>query len=404
MYESSDGGQSWNIYRKQGVGAIDKIIKAKDFYLPKPRRNMKLFICDAFIVPWWVSPTDIDHLKEIIFRYLSKIAKRHMLVILDYCRSFPQMKRFVVKIGTEDASFNFKQILDNDVDGFAYFLSSNPVLKKLQLANNRITDIGVNSLCEGLKNNTIMLELDLKSNKIGDNGATALSQLLKINSTLSKLDIRKNLLIGSVGAKALSVVLMRIKTMKKFSGIPIFALKNNDTRVTKLKSENNGVCNSEAFIIFNCLEENCKLKEIWLGNNEISDDAAAVISQGLKKNSILKILFLNCNKLEDKGVCVIAESLKENFTLRLISLAANKFGDVGVVSIAKALKTNRTLKQLFLYRTEVGDTGAFALAEVLINHPTIEKLDILAATKIGPKGKSALQKAKKGNKKWKKLK
>lgn len=39
MFHSSDGGQNWSVYKKQGTAGIGKIMQVQSDYLPKPSRR-----------------------------------------------------------------------------------------------------------------------------------------------------------------------------------------------------------------------------------------------------------------------------------------------------------------------------------------------------------------------------
>jgi len=66
------------------------------------------------------------------------------------------------------------------------------VLQQLDLANNKIGDIGCQYLAEALKVNTVLQQLELGENQIGDIGCQYLIDALKINTSLQELDLRFN--------------------------------------------------------------------------------------------------------------------------------------------------------------------------------------------------------------------
>ena len=93
-------------------------------------------------------------------------------------------------------------IEDSDVQTLADNLST-PILEKIVLDFNRISDLGTNALADCIAKCTILWEFSIQCNCISDSGAIALAGTLAHCSSLRRLDLQGNAL-GDEGAVAVA--------------------------------------------------------------------------------------------------------------------------------------------------------------------------------------------------------
>ncbi|CAF1086309.1 unnamed protein product [Adineta steineri] len=97
------------------------------------------------------------------------------------------------------------RILDHQSD-FTMLCSMRNATTTLNLYNDRIGNVGAQSLGDALPHNTALTTLHLGCNLIGNVGAQSLGDGLRHNTTLTTLDLRNNH-IRDIGAQSLSVAL-----------------------------------------------------------------------------------------------------------------------------------------------------------------------------------------------------
>ena len=94
-------------------------------------------------------------------------------------------------------------IEDSDVQSLADNLST-PILEKIGLDFNRISDLGTKALADCITKCTVLREVSIQCNCIGDSGAIALAGALAHCSSLRRLDLQGNAL-GDEGAVAVAI-------------------------------------------------------------------------------------------------------------------------------------------------------------------------------------------------------
>jgi Ran GTPase-activating protein (RanGAP) involved in mRNA processing and transport len=127
-------------------------------------------------------------------------------------------------------------------------LYNNTTLEELNLWNNQVSDLGVQSLSQALlMNNSVLRSIGLGQNRISDVGAQHLAEMLKTNTTLTRLWLFHNE-IGDRGMKLLADVLANDnKSLQWF-----------DLRLNK------SVTDSSFDSLCNMLKSNRSLKKFWM--------------------------------------------------------------------------------------------------------------------------------------------
>lgn len=264
----------------------------------------------------------------------------------------------------------------------------------ISLSKHNYGDLETIVISSFVHSNKILTNLDLSDNKIGDPGAKALCQALKDKTKVTSVDLRYNSKIGSNGAKMFSEVIIKNKSIKTFSHIPVSDLRENNCTVMSLIIQDAGIGITEAMVIASLLQINTILKTLNLSNSPwqqglIGDIGATAIAEALRQNTTLLNLNLTGNEITDIGSKNIGNILKDNSTLLSLGMAKNNIGDIGVTSIAASLKCNTTLTELNLNGNRIGDAGAAQSGNSLKKNSTLVNL-LLGDNQIGDNGVQAI--------------
>ena len=224
--------------------------------------------------------------------------------------------------------------------------NNDPILQRLDLSNNQISDEGATALAQAMKGNTTLQRLYLDNNQISDEGATALAQAIKGNTTLHRLDLDNNQ-ISDEGATALA------QAMKGNTTLPRLSLRCN-------KISDEGVT-----ALAQAMDGNTTLQRLDLYNNQISDEGATALAHALKGNTTLQRLGLSHNLIGDEGATALAHAMDGNTTLQLLDLDNNQISDEGATALAHALEGNTSLQELYLSSNQISDEGVTALGSLL---------------------------------------
>lgn len=183
--------------------------------------------------------------------------------------------------------------------GFIEGLSSNDILRKLDLSFNKIENTGAELLSLGILKNSGITSLNLSFNRIKDDGGLALARALKQNSVITEINLKENEI--------------KSKTADEFS---ILCRKNQ--KITKLNLELNPAHQKYSYAIHNILtlrnksnKFNCvpHIKTI-VGRLRVENEIGSVIYSKLsEKNSEYKQNIERITKQNEK--LVQAKDLEE---------------------------------------------------------------------------------------------
>lgn len=259
-------------------------------------------------------------------------------------------------------------------------IQTRKTVEKLNLADNSITDYGMNSIKNILQNcGTKLTSLNLASNMISGQGIELFLDDLMQNRSLKHLDLgvlessmRKNSL-GIQGAVCLAALLVRNKTLESLSlndndfgsdgGEAIgVALAQNHTLKALRIAENDLKSEGALQIIANAHH----LEVLSLAKNQLKADCGVELQHLLTKSKTIKKLQLEFNELMTAGAKCIAQGLAKNKSLELLNVKGNVIGDQGIIMISQALReTRHTLRELDISLNEIGPQGFQSLCGIL---------------------------------------
>ncbi len=112
-------------------------------------------------------------------------------------------------------------------------------------------------------------------------------------------------------------------------------------------------------------------------NSEGREDSVILkIARLLANNSTLTDLKLDRNGISDVGAEYLAIALRSNTTLTSLSLSVNQITDVGAKHLAEALEENSTLTQLDLSYNKISESGKQPLIELSQSSSTLTTIDL----------------------------
>ena len=231
---------------------------------------------------------------------------------------------------------------DSGAEHFASALESCQNLTSICIAQNGVTNLGLEKILRGVAVNPVITFMDLHSNLIDKTGAAKVAVFLLSNTSLKHLILDENHGIGSEGAKEIAAALCQNSTLETLS----------------LKSC--GISKKGAERFATTLSQNTTLRGLRLcGNVDIGDDGVELISRGLRENTSLQTLDLSSCGVGDEGCAQIAEALVGNTTLTHLALQKNEIGVGGALALSGTLALDTSYVQCIALFT-----AAFAASSI----------------------------------------
>ena len=278
-----------------------------------------------------------------------------------------------------DLTENMLHNLPLVIDGLAEPLGTNTTLQVLNLSNNNMNDRDVVRIAEGVEANTSLVRLDLSMNAIEDIGATQFAIALSNRTdALNELNLARNK-IAQVGCErlaemlasnsSLSVLALGHNPLGSGASWVLSSLMTNGT-LSSLSIEDNLIC-ADLVWMSEMLSSNSTLTMINMDGNFMGDLGVCACADAFMSNSSLTALSLGENDIGDCGAERLAEALIGNRSLTQLQLAGNKIRDKGAGSIAEALVFNSSLRTLNLLTNEIAYDGSISLANAMQSNQTL---------------------------------
>ena len=279
-----------------------------------------------------------------------------------------------------DLRLQISQLNDECVDCIRGSLSK--TLTSLFLSHNRITDVGVASLCEALRQPSCKVTtLYLGRNQITEDGVVSLCEALKQQSCkVTTLDLSHNRITDAGVAslcEALKQPSCKVTTLNladnqitEVGAVSLCeALKQPSCKVTTLYLGVNQITDVGFTSLCEALKQpSCKVTTLNLGGNLITDESVVSLCVALEQPSCKVItLDLDGNQITDAGVASLGEALRQpSCIVATLNLRDNQITDVGVASLCEALKQpSCKVTTLFLGANHITDDGVASLCEAL---------------------------------------
>ncbi|XP_078266270.1 NACHT, LRR and PYD domains-containing protein 12-like [Rhinoraja longicauda] len=247
-------------------------------------------------------------------------------------------------------------------EALAIIVSSNRMLRNVNLCDNHLGDKGICLLSTALKNTECRMQsLNLSNNDLSTGSWEELASVLVANRTLQELNVSSNRM-GEAGLRILSV-----------------ALKDSRCRLQKLGLNNTstfdfgmmGSYSEETGVEVLCdvlRSPNCTLTCLELASNNLTQKNYKELTSALRVNRTLTRLDLSSNVIQDTGLNALSMALMDpSCSLQSLQLSDTKLTPTCCEKLANVLVTNQTLRELDLSMNILGDSGIQALSIALKN-------------------------------------
>jgi len=226
-------------------------------------------------------------------------------------------------------------------------------LRKIDLRDNAVTEVGVEMLCTAVAANASLTELTLTGCPAdGTPAARRLAGLLVINALRSA---------GS--AEALRVAGDRGLGDEGVEEVAAFLASGDAPQLTTLGLQHNGIGLRGALALAAALPTANGLRELQIYSNALGACAAVALAAALPPN--LTALDIGSNAIGDDGASAVAEALTEHRALAELHLDFNGIGAHGVAALGRALVSNRSLTSLWLHGNDIEDAVSASLEVAL---------------------------------------
>ncbi|XP_066494030.1 protein NLRC5 [Tiliqua scincoides] len=234
-------------------------------------------------------------------------------------------------------------------------LSAMPLLRRLILNNNSLSNEACLHLAKMLKNATHMEEINLSHNKIDDAGVKEIVTAVPEMQNIKQINLSCNS-ISSAGGQCLVEALVGSRCLE-------------DLRLSGNRIRNETLAKLPSVLPFML-----HLKVLHLSSCDIDSEGIADLVKGLCKCPQIEEISLSENSIEDKGVKVLAKWLPQSSHLRKIELKLCKVHDVAANLLARGISCCPLLEDIDLSWNSLGDDSAQELAKIL---PQMERLRVL---------------------------
>ena len=244
-------------------------------------------------------------------------------------------------------------------------------LKELDLANENITQFGMNCLLKSIKNIPSLEYVDLSGSHsspwgvycniiryssnnnltvCGDNGMEQhiieIMNSLELNKGLGSLTLCS---IGTIGLRSVHRILAFNTTLKELNlswmKLSIEGIKQRKNSVKALKVDSN-----RRVVDVNILYDggDCLPNIVNLLNKNVNNDAIMILEFAMHDCISLQQFNVSENTISDSGVVAIARIIERNHSLEEIDLSSNEITYQGMNYLLKSLKTASRLERIDL--------------------------------------------------------
>ncbi|XP_044125855.1 protein NLRC5 isoform X2 [Bufo gargarizans] len=246
-------------------------------------------------------------------------------------------------------------------------------MRKLMLANNKITHEGVFHLTENINHCTAIESIDLGCNSIADIGIERLAALLPNLKNLKKIKLPQ-CGISSTGGFKLAEALRQCPLVEEID------LSGNNF-------ENKATCH-----LFAALAQVQHLKVLHLRTCGLGVKSESALTEALGSCQQMEDLSLSENAFTEQYLLKLAEQLPHLSLLRKLDLKLCGVSDSVCKSLANVLGCCQNLEEIVLSWNRIGDDGLCALSSSLKHMRRLKKMD-LEKNQIRVKGAEAMAQA-----------
>eukprot|EP00796_Vickermania_ingenoplastis_P010962 gene10962-7607_t len=267
---------------------------------------------------------------------------------------------------------------DESVRLLCQAMISNTVVKKLNLSNNVIGDIGACALADLLSVNTTVTDVNLHKNSIGNRGAARLGDVLRTNKTLKHLDLSDNML-DNEGVEAYPDML-RVNHYIREINVDKTRVTADKAEILKIGCEFNRECAYVKVCTYRLQDWDESFVDVNLGagtcDPELDDVSMVTVCKALKGKTFVRYLDLSGNKFGLDGCQEVANLIAdESCTIEKLNLSKNlNITDEAFLPIAQAIAKNKSIKVLQILETSISVPGLEPLIPSLKVNNTLQRI------------------------------
>jgi len=306
---------------------------------------------------------------------------------LDSCMNdhLPHLSSIMIRRSTVDNEINlsYQGIGDRLGNALASCLSDLPNLRRLNIRDNRLTDISLAPILLAVHQCTNLTSLDIGSNKmdseasatmgkllarpecsllnlgmskadVDDNECCELVSQLEVNQNLTALDLSHNMIGGNSKG-------MIADSSLPTEGVDAIArmLMQQRGSIKSINLSWNSICKVSAKSLGESLATNCMLVHLDLSFNAFGDEGGLAIGGALFTNKTLRSLNLSNNNIQARAAFTIAVGCRENYSLEHLDLRSNPIGQAGGRAFLSvpAMRGDRLLLQLECCNMSIVDSA-----------------------------------------------
>ena len=278
-------------------------------------------------------------------------------------------------------ALNGNQIDEEAADHIASIIANNVKIKKLLLYNNALKSEGICTICQSLKHHKNLEVFHISKNNIQDAAADDIAKVIYYNPLLKVIDIGNNRLL----TEGVIMITRCLQNLQKLSlnennitctdsaaiSIAKIILNNLKLKVLHLANNNFGV--SDDSTIAEAINKLTGLKALTVNNTGFTADH---ISTMITNNLFLEILDIGDNKLKSKGINHISKTLIKLSHLRILRLYSNEITDDAADNIAEVISRLPVLENLLLNNNAFGVGGMQTICKSLEHNGTLKLLQL----------------------------
>ncbi|CAN0124222.1 unnamed protein product, partial [Heterosigma akashiwo] len=273
----------------------------------------------------------------------------------------PRANLILRKLRTKEVNLAHQGMGDELGVVLARSLEDLPLVARLNLTDNRLTDRALVPLLRAVRARNDVLELDLSQNKLDEDASHELMSYLEDKGcslkalVLSKADVDDDECCKLMHSLAKTPYLTTLDLSHNFIG------QKENMNVVDPDYTTGGEAVAESLQM-----PYCNLRHLDLSWNLVRLESAQALGAALAWNQRLETLNLAYNAFGAEGGEALGLALHQNTTLRELDLSHNGVGPRAAFVLAVALRHNRGLRRIALDGNPLGRLGG----ETLMTIPT----------------------------------
>lgn len=270
----------------------------------------------------------------------------------------------LVEINLSELNLANTNMIDASATRLAKLISSGmQKLNNLQLADNQITDLGLQKLAVGAQQSFVHT-LDLSGQKFSANALQVFSDTFKGNSYLKILKI-SNAELKSEHVTALQGCLKNLESLDVSNnqlnnkGVQFLITQVRGSHLTTLNIAGNQLTDQDALKIAQHLPFT-SLQHLDISGSELTQHGFSVIAKTLPHTPLLSFVCKDA-ELNDHSVAELTSVFSNHTLLRSLNLNNNKISDVSLMNWLDVL-SNTNLHELHLNQNQISNQPRLAEA------------------------------------------